>query len=203
MLPHPSDGNGQIRDHNPNPLAHYRTGACNASLGRLRRNGQTEQSRSRHGRLAIPTAGACRGGPGVARQPSCANLDVNTVAERGTLGLALHPRFERTHYLYVYYTNRTPLENRVTRFKVIRNRCRWPRHIIRGIPSPSSIHQGGQLEFLNGKLFVSVGDGGNAAKAQSLDSRLGKIRRQQETSISRPSSRSSALSECAKSALCT
>jgi glucose/arabinose dehydrogenase len=111
------------------------------------------------------------------RRRACADLDVNASAERGALGLALHPRFARTHYLYVYYTNRAPLENRVTRFKVIRNRCRRPRHIIRGIPSPSAIHQGGQLEFVNGKLFVSVGDGGNASNAQSLNTRLGKILR--------------------------
>jgi glucose/arabinose dehydrogenase len=111
------------------------------------------------------------------RPRACADLDVSTVGERGPLGLALHPRFGRTKFLYVYYTNRAPLENRVTRFKVIKNRCRRPRHIIRGIPSPSAIHQGGQLEFMNGKLFVSVGDGGNAANAQSLTSRLGKILR--------------------------
>lgn len=114
---------------------------------------------------------------GELRRRACADLDVNTAGERGALGLALHPRFRRTHFLYVYYTNRAPLENRVTRFRVIHNRCRRPRHIIRGIPSPTTVHQGGQLEFMNGKLFVSVGDGGNAANAQSLDTRLGKILR--------------------------
>jgi glucose/arabinose dehydrogenase len=107
---------------------------------------------------------------------ACADLDVNSSGERGTLGIVLDPRFRSNRFLYVYYTNRSPLQNRVTRFEVRRNRCRRPRHIIH-IPSPSTIHQGGQLEFMHGKLFVTVGDGGNAGNAQSLDTRLGKILR--------------------------
>ena len=107
----------------------------------------------------------------------CTNLDVNANGERGALGIALHPRFENNHSLYVYYTNASPLENRVTRFEVRRNRCRRPRHVVRGIPSPSTIHQGGQLEFVKGALFVSVGDGGNLSIAQDLQSRLGKVLR--------------------------
>ena len=110
------------------------------------------------------------------RRP-CANLDVNASGERGALGIALHPDFKRNRFLYVYYTNASPLQNRVTRFKVRRNRCRRARHVVRGIPSPSTIHQGGQLEFVKGNLFVSVGDGGNASNAQDLQSKLGKILR--------------------------
>jgi len=107
----------------------------------------------------------------------CANLNVNASGERGALGIALHPRFKDNRSLYVYYTNASPLENRVTRFKVRRNRCRRAKHVVRGIPSPSTIHQGGQLEFVKGALFVSVGDGGNSSTAQNLQSRLGKILR--------------------------
>lgn len=107
---------------------------------------------------------------------ACADLDVNSSGERGALGIALDPRFRTNRFLYVYYTNRSPLQNRVTRFTVRRNRCRRPRHIIR-LPSPSTIHQGGQLDFMHGKLFVTVGDGGNAANAQSLNTRLGKVLR--------------------------
>jgi glucose/arabinose dehydrogenase len=94
----------------------------------------------------------------------------------GCVGIALDPRFRTNRFLYVYYTNRSPLQNRVTRFTVRKNRCRRPRHIIR-LPSPSTIHQGGQLDFMHGKLFVTVGDGGNAANAQSLNTRLGKVLR--------------------------
>jgi Glucose / Sorbosone dehydrogenase len=57
---------------------------------------------------------------------ACVNLGVNAQGERGTLGIALHPKFDRNNLLYVYYTNASPLENRVTRFKVSKNRCTRP-----------------------------------------------------------------------------
>ncbi|MGH2779649.1 MAG: PQQ-dependent sugar dehydrogenase [Actinomycetota bacterium] len=108
---------------------------------------------------------------------ACVDLNVNALGERGTLGIALHPSFDRNRLLYVYYTNASPLENRVTRFKVNKNRCTRPRHIVRGLPAGSLIHHGGQLEFMRGELFVSVGDGGNPGTAQDLGSRQGKILR--------------------------
>lgn len=54
---------------------------------------------------------------------ACVNLDVSSDGERGALGIALHPRFKDNHKLYVYYTNSSPLENRVTGFVVDNNRC--------------------------------------------------------------------------------
>ncbi len=109
---------------------------------------------------------------------ACANLDVNGTGERGLLGIALHPRFKRNHFLYVYYTNASPLEHRVTRFKVVDNRCRRAKHIVTGLSAESSgYHNGGQLEFVGGKLFVSTGEQHDPAEAQDTNSRLGKILR--------------------------
>lgn len=108
---------------------------------------------------------------------ACVDLDVDGTGERGALGLALHPRFKATRKLYVYYTNESPLENRVTRFKVRHNRCRKPRHIVRGLGPPSDYHNGGQLEFAGGRLYVSTGEAHDPSKAQSLRSRLGKVLR--------------------------
>jgi glucose/arabinose dehydrogenase len=107
----------------------------------------------------------------------CVNLDVNSSGESGALGIALHPRFKRNHWLYVYFTKRDPLENRVTRFKVSHNRCRRPKSILRGLPASSGYHNGGQLEFVKGKLFVSTGENHNPSLAQNTKSRLGKILR--------------------------
>jgi aldose sugar dehydrogenase len=108
---------------------------------------------------------------------ACRDLDVDASGERGLLGLALHPRFKKNHFLYAFYVNRSPLESRVTRFRVRDNRCRRPRHIVDNIPVSGSYHLGGQLEFVGGKLFVSVGDAHNAANAQNKRNRLGKILR--------------------------
>ncbi|MFP5298347.1 MAG: PQQ-dependent sugar dehydrogenase [Actinomycetota bacterium] len=108
----------------------------------------------------------------------CARLDVNQSGERGLLGLALHPRFKSNHYLYVYYTNRDPLDNRVARFKVRNDRCRDRKVIVKGLDADSSgYHNGGQIEFVNGKLFVAVGDAHDPARAQNTGAREGKILR--------------------------
>jgi glucose/arabinose dehydrogenase len=108
----------------------------------------------------------------------CINLDVDAAGERGALGIVLRSHFHRNHQLYVYYTNASPLENRVTRYTVRHNRCRSPKPILRHISASSSgYHNGGQLEFVNGKLFVTTGEAHDEANAQSLSSRLGKILR--------------------------
>lgn len=111
-------------------------------------------------------------------QRACVDLAVNSANERGALGIALHPRFRKTHYLYVYYTQANPLQNRVTRFTVRRNRCREAKHIVRGLSASSSgYHNGGQLEFVGNHLYVAAGDAHDSSLAQSRDSRLGKILR--------------------------
>jgi glucose/arabinose dehydrogenase len=112
------------------------------------------------------------------RGRACRRLDVNDQGERGALGIVLHPRFKKNHWLYVYYTNASPLRNRVTRFTVRNNRCRNPKHIVKGIRASSSgYHNGGQLEFVGNKLFVATGEAHQPAQAQDRTSRLGKILR--------------------------
>ncbi|MDQ3877328.1 MAG: PQQ-dependent sugar dehydrogenase [Actinomycetota bacterium] len=109
---------------------------------------------------------------------ACARLSVNSQGERGLLGIALDPRFQRNHRLYVYYTQASPLQNRVARFVVSHDRCTHKKNIVRGISASSSgYHNGGQLEFLHGKLFVSVGEAHAPANAQNTSKRLGKILR--------------------------
>jgi glucose/arabinose dehydrogenase len=108
---------------------------------------------------------------------ACVNLDVASAGEQGALGIVLHPRFRRNHHLYVYFTNASPRQNRVTRFTVRNNRCRARTNIIRGIPSSSSIHNGGQLEFAGGELFVTTGEDARPSAAQDRTSRLGKVLR--------------------------
>ncbi|HEX2296080.1 MAG TPA: PQQ-dependent sugar dehydrogenase [Actinomycetota bacterium] len=108
----------------------------------------------------------------------CVDLDVEPSGERGALGIALHPKFRKNHFLYVYYTNREPLQNRVARFRVRDNRCRSRRVIVKGLSTKGATnHNGGQLEFMRGKLFVSTGEAADPSESQDEDSRLGKILR--------------------------
>lgn len=109
--------------------------------------------------------------------PACVDLDVASAGEQGALGIVLHPRFKKTKWLYVMYTNASPEEMRVSRFTVHRNRCRSHKLIMAGVPASSGYHNGGQLEFVGRKLFVSTGENHDAAQAQNTSSRLGKILR--------------------------
>lgn len=107
----------------------------------------------------------------------CARLDVNDGGERGLLGIALDPKFKENHYLYVFYSNASPLENRVARYKVKSNRCRNKKDIVSGLGAASGYHNGGQIEFVGRYLYVAVGEEHEPANAQDTDSRLGKILR--------------------------
>lgn len=108
----------------------------------------------------------------------CVDLKVNSLGERGALGIILRAHWYRHHQLYVYFTHATPLENRVTRFTVKHNRCTHRRPILRHISASSSgYHNGGQLVFARGKLFVTTGEAHDAGNAQSLSTRLGKVLR--------------------------
>lgn len=112
------------------------------------------------------------------RTRPCVDLDVNSSGERGALGILLHPRFKKNHWLYVYYTQASPLQNRVTRFTVTNNRCRNPKHVVTGISASSSgYHNGGQLVFWRGKLMVGTGEAHDPDEAQDTNNRLGKILR--------------------------
>lgn len=108
----------------------------------------------------------------------CKTLNVNSAGERGLLGIVLHPNYNQNHYLYVYYTKASPLEHRVTRFTVRKNKCRNAKHIVTGLNASSSgYHNGGQLEFAGGKLFVTTGEAHSPGLAQDTSSRLGKVLR--------------------------
>lgn len=107
----------------------------------------------------------------------CATLGVASDGESGLLGITLHPRFAKNKRLYVYFTKRSPRENRVVRFTVRKNRCRDRKRIAAGIEASTGYHNGGQLEFAGGKLFVSTGESHDASEAQNTSNRLGKILR--------------------------
>jgi aldose sugar dehydrogenase len=108
---------------------------------------------------------------------ACVDIDVANSGEQGALGITLHPRFKQTKWLYVMYTNASPEEMRVTRWTVRQNRCTDPHPIMSGVPASSGYHNGGQLEFVGRKLFVSTGENHDPTAAQNTSSRLGKILR--------------------------
>jgi glucose/arabinose dehydrogenase len=109
------------------------------------------------------------------------SLTVDSFNERGLLGVAFDPNFATNQFVYVYYTvPGTPAHNRVSRFTANGDVAAGSETIILDLDNLSSAgnHNGGAIHFgPDGKLYVAVGENANAANAQSLNNRLGKILR--------------------------
>ncbi len=101
------------------------------------------------------------------------------------IGIALHPNFPATPFVYVHYTT-TPTapggtHNRISRFTAVGDiALPATEEIVRPLPPLSSAtnHNGGALHFgADGKLYVGVGENANPALSQDLSSPLGKLLR--------------------------
>ena len=128
------------------------------------------------GRLRVIRDGALLPGP-------FATLSVAWTGERGLYGVAFDPEFERTRYLYVFYSREDEPLNRVSRLVASAGN---PDVVDPSVPEvvllddlPSGdMHNGGALRFaLDGTLFVSSGDAGTPVRAQSLEHLNGKLLR--------------------------
>ena len=113
---------------------------------------------------------------GQLKRTVCADLPVDNDGEQGGLGIVLHPDYATNHFLYVYFSSRGAQDNRIARFEVVDDRCTNKTIIFSGIPD-YFIHNGGQLEFVDGYLFVTTGDAGNQGSAQNLNTLAGKVLR--------------------------
>lgn len=122
-------------------------------------------------------------------------LDVSSIIsysagqEIGLLGLAFHPNYSSNGYIYLYYIDR-PSNYRINiaRYQIDGsnpNRINPTSGTIIAQylkNQPDSNHNGGKIAFgPDGYLYISVGDGGNAAdpqgNSQNLNSAFGKILR--------------------------
>jgi uncharacterized repeat protein (TIGR01451 family) len=121
---------------------------------------------------------------------AAADLAVNNASERGLLGIALHPNFPTTPYVYLYWTESSTgvdtsnideiplLGNRVDRFIWNGATLTLDRNLIRlralqsdsGQPSRGN-HNGGVLRFgPDGKLYIIMGDNGRRGLLQNITS---------------------------------
>jgi glucose/arabinose dehydrogenase len=109
------------------------------------------------------------------------SVAVDSNGERGLLGVAFDPDFTTNQYVYVYYTALNPSHNRVARFTANGDvAVAGSEALILRLPdlTTATSHNAGAIHFgVDGKLYVAVGDNGDAASAQSLDNPLGKLLR--------------------------
>lgn len=123
-------------------------------------------------RLFIP-------GQGLVEEPLLTLPQVEHRGEGGLLGLALHPSYPDSPYLYAYYTylHNNAIANRVVRFTLQDYRLTDEEVLLDAIPGAST-HNGGRIKFgPDGHLYVTTGDAGNPELSQSPDSLAGKILR--------------------------
>jgi glucose/arabinose dehydrogenase len=113
-------------------------------------------------------------------------VTVDSSGERGLLGIAFDPNFVSNQLVYIYYTATTPtIHNRISRFTASGDvALAGSETIIMELPNLSSAtnHNGGAMHFgPDGNLYVAIGENANAANAQSLSTRLGKMLRMTST----------------------
>ncbi len=122
------------------------------------------------GRIRVLTA------TGAVQPRPFATLPVVPGGETGLLGLALHPDFERQPWVYAYYSDRRDGRNHLVRIAADASTGGPPQNLLTLLPTASGYHNGGDLAFApDGTLFVAVGEGHVAERAQDGSSLGGKI----------------------------
>jgi aldose sugar dehydrogenase len=107
---------------------------------------------------------------GVLQSGQVLDVAVDSASERGLLGIALHPNFPGTPFVYLYYTESstggdtttgmpTPLGNRVYRYTWNGNALVDSTLILDLPVAPGPNHNGGTMTFgPDGKPYVVIGD---------------------------------------------
>ena len=111
-----------------------------------------------------------------------ATVTVDSTGERGLVGIALHPDFASNGYVYIYATRTDGgSHNRISRFTAAGDVAAAGSEVaLVDLPNLSSevLHNGGAIHFgSDGKLYVGVGENGDALLAQNLTSPFGKLLR--------------------------
>lgn len=113
-------------------------------------------------------------------------------SEQGALGIAVDPRWDRkartekarrrrnrNRWVTVFYTNRSPIENRIVR---IRRKLQRPGFVVDRLLTiaidTGTNHNGGPIRFgPDGKLYVATGEQAEPERAQDLGDPAGKVLR--------------------------
>lgn len=108
-------------------------------------------------------------------------LRVNSRGERGLIGIAFDPAFSTNKHIFLYYTDSSGSNNRISRFTANGDVAVPGSEVVVLNLSPLSTatnHNGGNMLFgKDGKLYVGIGDNAYSANAQNLNTYLGKVLR--------------------------
>jgi glucose/arabinose dehydrogenase len=105
---------------------------------------------------------------------------VGKSGEQGLLGLAVDPDWPNEGWVYLYYTHRSPLENRIIRIRKRGNGSIQKQRLL-SIPA-AQFHDGGPIHFgPDGMLYGVTGDAESPSRAQDPNSPSGKVLRMTRT----------------------
>ena len=118
--------------------------------------------------------------PGAVQLANDAVTGVHSAGDAGLMSVELDPDFARNAYLYVCASrdDEGQWRNQVLRYKVFGNAIVFDAFVIRRGMLASSSHDGCRIRFgPDGKLWVTMGDGGSSRTAQDPASLNGKVLR--------------------------
>jgi glucose/arabinose dehydrogenase len=116
---------------------------------------------------------------GVLQPGHVLDVAVDNDSERGLLGIAVHPNFPTTPFVYLYYTESnaagdstgSPLANRVYRYMWDGSVLVSPTLILDLPVLPGANHNGGTMTFgPDGKLYIVIGDLNHNGQLQNSSS---------------------------------
>ncbi len=109
---------------------------------------------------------------------SFVHLSVEGSAERGLLGIALDPNFERQPWVYLYYSEAGGASNRIVRVRAEGDSAGEIDPLITLLPAVAGYHNGGDLAFgPDGKLYAVTGEAHDPERAQDPNDLGGKVLR--------------------------
>jgi glucose/arabinose dehydrogenase len=141
------------------------------SAGRLFYTEKRTNASPNQGRVRLIVGGVVQPSPVI-------TFSIDSSSERGLLGITLDPDFSTNHLVYVYYTAPgSATTNNVARFQEVNGTGINPTIIFSSTQTAGN-HNGGNIHFgPDGKLYVSIGDNANAANAQDVTVKNGKMHR--------------------------
>ena len=105
--------------------------------------------------------------------------DVHAMGEAGVMGIVADPGFAKNGFVYVCASRSdNGWVNQLLRYKATADAIAFDGYVIRSGISAASIHDGCRLSFgTDGKIWMTMGENGNAKLAQDPNSLNGKVLR--------------------------